>query len=93
MVTITERATALLTDWLIENPAFACDTVKFVGLEHGGLGIILLHHPGAGDVELWRADGATIVMDRWLADQLAGRVIDCRPSTVAWRHGPQLYVR
>jgi hypothetical protein len=94
MVTISERAAALLTGWFIENPAFACHVIKFVRDERGGLGLILVGQPGAGDVALRRANGATIVMDAQLAAQLADAVIDCRPATVAWRHNsPEFYVR
>jgi hypothetical protein len=92
MVTITDQAVAVLYELLRDTAALAGRVVRFIRDQEGGIGI-LLAEPGAEDVGLRRdAEGPALVMERALADSLAGMVIDCQPTTAGWQTGPELFV-
>jgi len=93
MVTITEQAIAVVSTLLRDNAALPGRVVRFIRDSEGSIGIMLAA-PHAEDVVLRRdAEGPVLVMERALADSLAGMVIDCRPTTQAWHAGPELFVR
>lgn len=77
-LTITDRALESLRSLLCNNPVLPNRVVKFTQDDQGHLGIMLVAEANDDDLIL----AADVVVDRRLAERLAGHVIDYGPGSL-----------